>query len=197
MGISYRAAWGKLKQTEAVTDGVFNTEPTAEIVYDEEGNVIDQVFYESKLTHDQTIILASLIEREAGKKADYAKVSAVFHSRLNKNMRLESDVSAAYPLGITNRMILTSEELATQNGYNTYQRDGLPVGPVCNPSKAAIVAALYPDMEYIAEEYLYFCAGDPAKGEIGVATTQEEQDANVATYRPRWEAYDSQSASAG
>ncbi len=186
-----------LKQTEAVTDGVFNTEPTAEIVYDEEGNVIDQVFYESKLTHDQTIILASLIEREAGKKADYAKVSAVFHSRLNKNMRLESDVSAAYPLGITNRMILTSEELATQNGYNTYQRDGLPVGPVCNPSKAAIVAALYPDMEYIAEEYLYFCAGDPAKGEIVFAKTKEEQDANVAKYRPLWEAYDSQSASAG
>ena len=76
-----------------MTDGVFNTEPTTETVYDEEGNVIDQVLYESKLTHDQTIILASLIEKEASKKEDYAKVSAVFHNRLDKGMRLDSDVT--------------------------------------------------------------------------------------------------------
>ncbi len=178
-----------LKQTEAVTDGVFNTEPATETVYDEEGNVIDQVLYESKLTHDQTIILASLIEKEASKKEDYARVSAVFHNRLNQGMRLDSDVTVAYPLGVK-RMILSSEELSSVNGYNTYNRDGLPVGPICSPSKAALTAALYPDMEYIAEGYIYFCAGDPSKGEIVYAKTKEEQQDNVSKYRPLWEAYD-------
>lgn len=104
-----------LKQTEAVTDGVFNTEPVTETVYDEEGNVIEQVLYESKLTPDQTIILASLIEKEASKKEDFARVSAVFHNRLNSGMRLDSDVTVAYPLGIR-RMILTSQEVASVNG---------------------------------------------------------------------------------
>jgi UPF0755 protein len=182
-----------LKQTEAVTDSVFNTPPTTEIIYDEEGNIIEQVFYESELTHDQTIILASLIEKEAGKRDDYAKVSAVFHNRLRDGMRLESDATAAYPLGVR-RIILTNEELTNENSYNTYAIDGLPRGPICNPSKAALSAALYPDMEYIAENYLYFCAGDPGKGETVFAKTKEEHDANVAQYRPIWQAYDQKNA---
>ncbi len=182
-----------LKQTEAVTDGVFNTEPATETVYDEEGNVIDQVLYESKLTHDQTIILASLIEKEASTKEDYARVSAVFHNRLDQGMRLDSDVTVAYPLGVK-RLLLTADEIATVNGYNTYNRDGLPVGAICNPSKAALSAALYPDMEYIAEGYLYFCAGDPSKGEIVYAKSKSEQQDNVLKYRPLWEAFDKKNA---
>jgi UPF0755 protein len=184
-----------LKQTEAVTDGVFNTTPTTETVYDDQGNVIDQVLYESKLTHDQTIILASLIEKEASKKEDYARVSAVFHNRLDHGMRLDSDVTVAYPLGIK-RMLLTSQEIASVNGYNTYNKDGLPVGPICSPSKAAITAALYPDMEYIAEGYLYFCAGDPAKGEIVYAKSKEEHQQNVIKYKPLWQTYDDKNAAA-
>ncbi len=182
-----------LKQTETVTDGVFNTEPVTEVVYDDEGNVIDQVLYESKLSSDQTIVLASMIEKEAGKREDYAKVSAVFHNRLNQVITLDSDATAAYPLGVK-RMVLTGDELSAANGYNTYTRGGLPVGPICNPSKSALTAALYPDMEYIAEGYLYFCAGDPSKGETVFAKTREEHQANVQKYRPLWEAYDKKNA---
>ena len=72
------------------------------------------------------------------------------------------------------------------NGYNTYTRDGLPVGPICNPSKAAIQAALYPDTDYIYDGYLYFCAGDPSTGELVFSKTQEEHQANVDKYRPLW-----------
>lgn len=182
-----------LKQTETVTDGVFNTEPVTEVVYDDEGNVIDQVLYESKLSSDQTIVLASMIEKEAGKREDYAKVSAVFHNRLNQVITLDSDATAAYPLGVK-RMVLTGDELSAANGYNTYTRGGLPVGPICNPSKSALIAALYPDMEYIAEGYLYFCAGDPSKGETVFAKTREEHQANVQKYRPLWETYDKKNA---
>lgn len=184
-----------LKQTEAVTDGVFNTTPASEPVYDDQGNLIDQVLYDSKLTHDQTIILASLIEKEASNKVDYARVSAVFHNRLDHGMRLDSDVTVAYPLGIK-RMLLSSSEISTVNGYNTYNKDGLPVGPICSPSKAAIEAALYPDMEYIAEGYLYFCAGDPSKGEIVYAKSKEEHQQNVLKYKSLWAAYDEKNAAA-
>ena len=182
-----------LKQTETVTDGVFNTEPVTEVVYDDEGNVIDQVLYESKLSSDQTIVLASMIEKEAGKREDYAKVSAVFHNRLNQVITLDSDATAAYPLGVK-RMVLTGDELSAANGYNTYTRGGLPVGPICNPSKSALTAALYPDMEYIAEGYLYFCAGDPSKGETVFAKSKSEQQDNVLKYRPLWEAFDKKNA---
>ena len=101
--------------------------------YDEEGNLI-QEGYVSPLTMDQTLILASMIEKEAGNQEDFAKVSAVFHNRLNAGMRLESDPTVKYTLGV-DTFTLTNEQLATQSAYNTYQISGLPVGPICNPSQ--------------------------------------------------------------
>lgn len=193
-----------LRQTDVVTDAVFNAPPTARVVLDEFGDTVsdenqefegagetseEEVLFETTLNADQTIILASIIEREAGRRADYEKVSAVFHNRLERGMRLESDATTAYPLGI-HRMVLTTAELETKNGYNTYTRDGLPVGPICNPSKAAIQAALYPDTEYIYDGYIYFCAGDPDKGETVFAKTREEHLANIAKYRTLWLTFD-------
>lgn len=190
-----------LKQTETVMDSVFNAEPTQQVVRDEFGQIItdqeeaesqQEVRFVTTLNQDETLVLASIIEKEAAKREDYAKVSAVFHNRLERGMRLESDATTAYPLGVK-RMVLTAEELSTVNGYNTYTRDGLPVGPICNPSKAAIQAALYPDTDYIYDGYLYFCAGDPSTGELVFSKTQEEHQANVDKYRPLWVAFDQQS----
>ena len=191
-----------LRQSDKVRDGVFfaEIEPVTitdefgnpveeEEDLDEFGNPIEQFKFETSLNRDQTMILASIIEKEAGLRADYAKVSAVFHNRLEKGMRLESDATTAYPLGI-NRIVLTASELETINGYNTYTLSGLPIGPICNPSKAAIEAALYPDTDYIYDDYLYFCAGDPEKNETVFARTKEEHQANVSQYRPLWVAQD-------
>lgn len=193
-----------VQQTDTVRDEVFNAPPptevvrdeTGEIVYDnldEEGNPIEQAVFTTTLNNDQTFILASIIEKEAGIKSDFAKVAAVFHNRIERGMRLESDATAAYPLGI-DRMILTSDELSSVNGYNTYTKDGLPVGPICNPSKAALQAALYPNTDYIYDGYLYFCAGDPEKNELVFAKTREEHLANVAKYRPLWVQHDERAA---
>ena len=55
-------------------------------------------------------------------------------------------------------------------------------------------AALYPDVEYVDEGYLYFCAKEPTSGELAFAKTLEEHEANVARYRPLWEEYDRQRA---
>lgn len=140
------------------------------------------------MTMDQVLTLASLIEKEA-KNADFARVSAVFHNRLKQKIKLGSDVTIHYVTGVR-RMALTNEDLKTNSLYNTYLHAGLPLGPICNPSPAAVQAALYPDETFVAEKYLYFCSKDPDTGELHFSKTLEEHEQAVAIYAPLWEAYD-------
>lgn len=140
------------------------------------------------LSMDEIITLASMIEKEA-KTGDFAKVSAVFHNRLKKGMTLGSDVTIKYASGVK-RMALTNEDLDIDSPYNTYQNTGLPIGPICSPSAAAIQAALYPDEEFLAEEYLYFCSKDPSTGELHFSRTLEEHNMAVSIYAQLWQAYD-------
>lgn len=139
-------------------------------------------------TMDQMLTLASLIEKEA-KTADFTKVSAVFHNRLKAGMKLQSDVTIHYVTG-DNRMVLSGSDLEINSPYNTYKVAGLPLGPICSPSQAAINAALYPDEAYVAEKYLYFCAKDPSTGELHFSRTLQEHEQAVSIYAPLWSAYD-------
>lgn len=143
---------------------------------------------ELDMTMDEVITLASMIEKEA-KTGDFKKVSAVFHNRLNTNMTLGSDVTIKYVTGTT-RMSLTNADLSVNSRYNTYAYAGLPLGPICNPSAAAIEAALYPDETFVAEKYLYFCSKDPATSELYFSKTLAEHEAAVSIYAPLWKAYD-------
>lgn len=140
------------------------------------------------MTMDQILTLASMIEKEA-KEQDFARVSAVFHNRLRAGMKLESDVTVHYITGVR-RMSLTEEDLNRADAYNTYLYRGLPPGPICNPSPAAIKAALYPDQTLVAEKYLYFCAKEPESGELYFSRTLEEHERAVAVYAPLWKQYD-------
>ena len=142
------------------------------------------------MTMDEVITLASIIQKEA-KDSDFAKTSAVFHNRLKKGMKLQSDVTIHYITGLR-KMSLTNDDLAINNPYNTYQVTGLPLGPICNPSEAAIWAALYPDETYVAENYLYFCAKDPESGELHFSRTLEEHEQAVSIYAPLWKQYDAE-----
>ncbi len=143
---------------------------------------------ELHMTMDEVITLASMIEKEA-KKEDFAKVSAVFHGRLQRNMTLGSDVTVQYYTH-SQKMALTNEQLNVASPYNTYQNKGLPIGPICSPSAGAIRAALYPDEEFMAEGYLYFCSTSPEEGTLYFSKTLEEHEAAVRIYRPLWEQYD-------
>ena len=136
----------------------------------------------------RTYVNNKLIEKEA-KQADFARVSAVFHNRLKINMALGSDVTIKYVTG-TERMSLNNSDLSVDSPYNTYRNKGLPPGPICNPSAAAIEAALYPDETFTAQNYLYFCSKDPATGELYFSRTLEEHEAAVKIYAPLWQAYD-------
>ena len=140
------------------------------------------------MTMDQILTLASMVEKEA-KEQDFARVSAVFHNRLRAGMKLESDVTVHYITGVR-RMSLTEEDLNRADAYNTYLYRGLPPGPICNPSPAAIKAALYPDQTLVAEKYLFFCAKEPESGELYFSRTLEEHERAVAVYAPLWKQYD-------
>ncbi len=138
------------------------------------------------MTMDQVVTLASLIEREAQAPDDFAKVSAVFHNRLAQDMPLQSCASLSYVLGVT-KYTFTEAERDSESLYNTYKYEGLPVGPVCNPGKAAIEAALYPNEDYLEGGYLYFCNQNPAEtNELIFAKTYEEHQANVRKYQEYW-----------
>ena len=139
-------------------------------------------------TMDQVLTLASLIEKEA-KESDFARVSAVFHNRLKEGMKLESDVTIHYITGVR-KMSLTDKDMSVDSPYNTYQVTGLPLGPVCNPSPAAIRAALYPDESMVNEKYLFFCAKEPESGELYFSKTLDQHKRAVEIYAPYWKKYD-------
>ncbi len=99
-------------------------------------------------TH-QVVTLASIIEKETGAPFERPLISSVFHNRLKKKMRLESDPTVIYGLenfdGNLNR-----KHLETRTPYNTYRIRALPPGPISNPGSASLEAALYPaDTKYI------------------------------------------------
>ena len=157
------------------------TEAAYSLSYDERAQ-------ELGLTMDEVFTLASMIEKEA-KKAEFAKVSAVFHNRLKQKMTLGSDVTIKYVSG-SDKMVLGGSDLDVDSPYNTYKYKGLPIGPICNPSMDAVIAALYPDEQFLAQKYLYFCSTDPDSGSLHFSRTLEEHEAAVAMYRPLWEEYD-------
>ena len=136
------------------------------------------------MTVDEVVTLASIIEKEAITE-DFKKVSAVFHNRLKADMPLGSDTTMQVVTG-KRQYTFNSDELAMESPYNTYLNKGLPIGPICNPGKAAIEAALYPDEEFINENYLYFCLTTPETGTQVFAKTYEEHQANVAEWEQYW-----------
>ena len=110
---------------------------------------------EMGMTRHQIITLASIIEKETGRADERALVSSVFHNRLRRGMPLQADPTVVYGVKEYNGTI-TKRHLKTPTPYNTYIIPALPPGPICNPSKAAIVATLYPEKT----DYLFFVAKD-------------------------------------
>ncbi len=106
-----------------------------------------------KLNFDfnQIVTLASIIEKETGQAAERKKISSVFHNRLKKNMRLQSDPTVIYAIPNFDGNI-HKKDLSIKSPYNTYKVKGLPPGPIANPGHASIVAALYPE----TSKHLYF-----------------------------------------
>jgi UPF0755 protein len=100
-------------------------------------------------TVHQAVTLASIIEKETGVPAERRLISSVFHNRLKKRMRLESDPTVIYAIKDFDGN-LTRKHLATRTPYNTYRIGGLPAGPIANPGRESLEAAIYPaDTPYV------------------------------------------------
>ena len=100
-------------------------------------------------TVHQILTLASIIEKETGTASERPIISSVFHNRLKKGMRLETDPTVIYGIKDFDGN-LTRRHLTTRTPYNTYKIKGLPPGPIASPGLAAIEAALYPaDTPYL------------------------------------------------
>ncbi len=128
----------------------------------------------------EAVILASIIEKETGRADERRHVAGVLVNRLKRGMRLQSDPTVIYaltrgaaPLG---RDLLRSD-WQFDDPYNTYRHKGLPPGPIANPGRAAIAAALDP----LDTSDLYFVAD--GSGGHAFAATLEEHNRNVALWR--------------
>lgn len=131
-------------------------------------------------TPAEAVILASIIEKETGKADERTRVASVFANRLRQGMRLQSDPTIIY--GITGGKSkldrpLTRQDIAEATDYNTYRIDGLPPGPIANPGRASIEAALAP----ARTNDLYFVA-DGSGGHVFAATLAEHR-VNVRRWR--------------
>ena len=106
------------------------------------------------LSRRELLTLASIVQAETRLPEELPLVSAVYHNRLRRGMRLEADPTVAYAKG-GYRGRLYYKDLEIDSPYNTYRYAGLPPGPVCAVGEAAIRAALYPDSACNA---IYFVA---------------------------------------
>lgn len=151
-------------------------------IYDEMYKRADEI----GLTMDEVFILASIIQKESGIPEDQAKVSRVFHNRLQSGMALQSDATINYIRereGLSAEYYMNADDIAVDDPYNTYKNEGLPPGPICSPGMDAIWAALYPDTSNM--NLYYFVAKGDGSGENAFAETAEGHEANVAQYMRR------------
>lgn len=132
------------------------------------------------LTLEEIIVMASMIEKEASLPEEKPLISAVFHNRLKRGMRLQSDPTVIYGLTDFDGNIKKSH-LRQNTPYNTYVHEGLPPGPICNPGETSIEAALRP----APVPYLYFVARND--GTHHFSTTLSHHREAVIKYQIRKE----------
>ncbi len=126
----------------------------------------------------RTLVIASLIEREARLREEQATISSVIANRLAEPMRLQIDASALYATGQSANTV-TREDTERDSPWNTYRVDGLPPTPISGAGASAIQAAAQP----ATTDFRYYVVSDPDTGAHAFASTLEEHNANVAEYR--------------
>ncbi len=181
-------------------DTVYNYVDTFYKEFDKKTSGLMDSISEKGTTLSDVVILASFIQEEAGKPEDDAKVSAVFHNRLESDdpnwaeHKLESNACSYITADVENNYLWNSPVAAYMgwveageipedvlNAYDTYRVSGLPAGAISNPGYDAIYAALNPDQTYIDEGYFFFVTGNPNgdyPGQYFYAKTLDEHNAN-------------------
>jgi UPF0755 protein len=127
----------------------------------------------------RVVTMASIVEKETAAPEERPQVASVYYNRLAQNMALDADPTVIYAelLAGTYQGSLHHADLAGKSPYNTYRFPGLPPGPIGNPGKSALEAALHPD----STKFLYFVAD--GSGHHRFALSLEEHNRNVTAYR--------------
>jgi UPF0755 protein len=130
---------------------------------------------------NETVTLASLVEKETGRPEDRPIVASVYDNRLRKGMTLDCDPTTIYAALLEQRYrgTIYRSDLASDNAYNTYRHAGLPPGPIANPGVASLKAALAP----AETNYLYFVAKADGSGGHQFSETMAQHNVAVQQYR--------------
>jgi UPF0755 protein len=132
----------------------------------------------------EAVTLASIVEKESALSHEGRLIAGVYINRLRRGMRLQADPTIVYAMKQRGdwRGILYRSDYAYESPYNTYLYAGLPPGPICNPGRGALRAAVNP----ARNDYLYFVA-DQSGGHTFSRTFEEHRDAIAAVRRARGE----------
>jgi UPF0755 protein len=127
----------------------------------------------------QTVTMASIVEKETAAPQERPLVASVYYNRLTKRMALDADPSVIYAelLADTYQGALHHDDLRTKSLYNTYRYPGLPPGPIANPGRSSLEAAMHPAIS----DYLYFVSD--GNGHHNFARSLEEHNRNVNAFR--------------
>ena len=128
--------------------------------------------------HD-VVTMASIVEKETGVPEERPLVAGVFYNRIAKRIILAADPTVIYAALLGGRYdgVINQSDLQMNSPYNTYRYAGLPPGPICNPGRASLEAAMRP----AKTEFLYFVSDN--QGRHRFSRTMEEHARNVAAYR--------------
>lgn len=132
------------------------------------------------MNRNQIVTLASIIEKETGAPEERTVISSVFHNRLAKGMRLQTDPTVIYGKALHLGKIvinITKADLMTPTPYNTYTINGMPPGPIANPGREALMAAIAP----AKTDYLFFVSQND--GTHVFTTTYENHSKAVQAYQ--------------
>jgi UPF0755 protein len=126
-----------------------------------------------------TVIMASIVEKETAVPEERPLVAGVYYNRLVKKIALDADPTIIYGELLEGKYsgALHHDDMSFDSKYNTYRHAGLPPGPIGNPGKSSLEAAMHPAQS----DYLYFVAD--AQGHHRFARTIEEHNKNVDAYR--------------
>jgi len=143
--------------------------------------VAQQIGLTSGLNSDvsQIVTVASIVEKETAAPEERPRVASVYYNRLAQRMALDADPSVIYAELLTGTYSgsLHHADLAVNSPYNTYRFPGLPPGPIGNPGRSALAAALHPD----TTKFIYFVSD--GNGHHRFARSLDEHNRNVAAYR--------------
>ena len=125
------------------------------------------------------VTLASIVEEETSVPEERPLVAGVFQNRMDRNMLLATDPSVVYAALLAGRYrgVIHQSDLDFDSPYNTYRHPGLPPGPIANPGRSALQAAMQP----AHTDYFFFVSDN--QGHHRFAATAQEHSRNVARYR--------------